>query len=536
MSGLIRYLVVAGLALFSMSASAVYSIDPASIAFGSVVVGTTSGTRTVTFSNLNTTDAVEFTTVSATGPFTVTNNCPMLVNDLILNAMTSCTIDISYSPQTYGISSGTLTVAGLDVGGGAFNEQISLSGSGVMPPRAALEFGSAEVDLGDVSLNTPSSPVDVILSNSGTVTASISAISATAPFTQTNDCPSTLAAGQSCTVQLSVTSDTLGDVTGTLLVTGADSLGSLSDSVALSAVVQAGMLVVSDTTLAFDDTVVGESSASRTLTISNPGNVSLTDLAILLEGGDFSSTNNCPASLGAGASCTVTIAAVPTTPGDLTGALSVSAMSGGAPVSESVTLSVHAVDPANGSDLVPSVSILDFPDTTVDAESQPQTLILTNPGSVAVTLNGISTEGDFTQTNTCGATLAAGASCEIQITFLPRSEGTLSGTLNIDTNTGINRIALSGNAAIAASNNPVADLLDPYTGGNPNLESLAQVIGEACPSGRLGDQLQADCNAVVGAAIGGDPNTARALQQVVPESATKANNVSRQGGETQVRN
>ncbi|MEJ2404322.1 MAG: autotransporter outer membrane beta-barrel domain-containing protein, partial [Candidatus Thiodiazotropha sp.] len=84
--------------------------------------------------------------------------------------------------------------------------------------------------------------------------------------------------------------------------------------------------------------------------------------------------------------------------------------------------------------------------------------------------------------------------------------------------------------------NSVADLLAPYTGGNPNLESLAQVIGEACPSGRLGDRLQADCDAVVGAAIAGDPNTARALQQVVPESATKANNVSRQGGETQVRN
>lgn len=536
MFGLIRHLVFAGLVLFSMSASAVYSIDPTSITFGSVVVGTTSGIRTVTFTNNNTTDAVEFTSISVTGPFNVTNHCPMLVQDLILNAMTACTIDITYSPQAIGSHSGTLTVAGNDIGGGPFNEQISLSGLGVSPPRAALEFGSNEVDLGGVGLNIPSSPVEVTLSNPGAATASISAISATAPFTQTNDCASTLGAGQSCSIQVSVTSDTLGDVTGTLSVTGADTQGGLSDSVALSAVVQAAMLSVSDATLAFDETVVGESSASRTLTISNPGNVSLTDLAILLEEGDFSATNNCPASLGAGASCTVTIAALPTTSGDITGTMLVSALSGGAPVSESVTLSVHAVDPAHGSDLVPSVTLLDFPDATVDVESQPQTLILSNPGSAPAIFESITTEGDFAQTNNCGSSLAAGASCEIQITFLPKSEGTLSGTLNINTNSGINRIALSGTAAVATSSNPVADLLDPYTGGNPNLQALAGVIGEACPSGRLGDQLQADCDAVVGAAIGGDPNTARALQQVVPESATKANNVSRQGGETQVRN
>ncbi len=536
--GPIRYLVFAGLALFSMSVSAAYSYDPASLVFGNVVVGGTSSTRTVTFSNDNTypsVDAIELNSISVSGPFNVTNNCPMLADDLVLNAQSSCTIDVTFSPQTYGNHNGTLTIIGIDQASGPFTQEIGLNGTGITPPRANLSFGSNGVDFGGVALNTPSSPVQVELSNTGTASATISAISASAPFTQTNDCPASLDVNQSCTVQVSVTPDTLGDVNGTLSVSGADYSGNLSDSIDLSATGQTVWLSVSDTTLSFSDTTVGDRSASQTVTFTNTGNQTLESLNFSI-GGDFSETHDCSASLGAGASCSVTVTAEPTVAGDRSGTLQATAMGGTSQVSESVALSVRGIDPANGSDLVPSVTALDFPDATVDAESQPQILILSNPGSTAVTLNGITTEGDFTQTNNCGTSLAAGASCEIQITFLPKSEGTLSGTLNIDTTTGINRIPLSGTAAAVASDNPVADLLAPYTGGNPNLESLAGVIGEACPSGRLGDQLQADCDAVVGAAIDGDPNTARALQQVVPESATKANNVSRQGGETQVRN
>ncbi|MBW9256435.1 MAG: autotransporter outer membrane beta-barrel domain-containing protein [Candidatus Thiodiazotropha sp. (ex. Lucinisca nassula)] len=41
---------------------------------------------------------------------------------------------------------------------------------------------------------------------------------------------------------------------------------------------------------------------------------------------------------------------------------------------------------------------------------------------------------------------------------------------------------------------------------------------------------------MVGAAIGGDPSTATALDQVNPETATQANNSSQQGGQAQIRN
>jgi outer membrane autotransporter protein len=160
---------------------------------------------------------------------------------------------------------------------------------------------------------------------------------------------------------------------------------------------------------------------------------------------------------------------------------------------------------------------------------------LQNQSNVPVSIVSIEIEGDFSQTNNCPAQLMNnGDSCEIQVVFSPQASGALTGNLLIATDSGTNSVPLTGNAE--ASGNSVADLLAPYTGGNPNLGSLAEVIGEACPSGRLKDRLQEDCNDVIGAAVNGDPNTGSALNQVLPESATKANNSSQQGGQAQIRN
>ncbi|MET0064883.1 MAG: autotransporter domain-containing protein [Candidatus Thiodiazotropha sp.] len=543
----LQFLILIVLATFAMNAAAFWTVSPTSVAFGDVVVNTDSTPVTVTFTNQNTGANIEIDSITATAPFSVTHDCPLISNDLLLAPTASCNITVVYSPTALGTNNGSLTIIGADrsvVFGSGYlpiNEIIDLSGTAIDQQLGELVLQSNGVDFGAVLPGTPATPVPVTLTNTGNSTASISTLSASSPFTATNDCPGFLEPSQSCTVQVSINTSTLGDVNGTLSVTGSGPQGSTSSSVALTASVQGAFLSVSDGSLSFPDTEIGSSSASQTVTFTNTGNVSLTELTLMLEG-DFTETNDCPATLSAGASCDVMISAAPSVAGDLSGALLISAMSGSSPVSESISLSVTGTEPVAASDLVPSVSSLDFPDATVDAESQPQTLTLSNPGSVPVDINGITTEGDFSQTNDCGTTLDAGASCDIQITFVPQSEGTQSGALVIDTSTGISRVTLSGTAAADTPaapptiNDIVEDALAPYTGGNPNLESLAGVIAEACPSGRLGDQLQSDCNAVVGAAFDEDPNTARALQQVVPESATKANNVSRQGGETQVRN
>src|SRR5260221_12512049 len=58
--------------------------------------------------------------------------------------------------------------------------------------------------------------------------------------------------------------------------------------------------------------------------------------------------------------------------------------------------------------------------------SPPKKLIWTNKGSGTLTINKIFigglNPGDFAETNTCGASLAAGASCTISATFTPSAK------------------------------------------------------------------------------------------------------------------
>ncbi|MET0068538.1 MAG: choice-of-anchor D domain-containing protein [Candidatus Thiodiazotropha sp.] len=510
-----------------MSAFAIVSVSPASLDFGGIGVGGSSGVMTVTFSNDNSADVIDFTSITATGDFSIVNNCPVILDEL-----TTCTVDVTFNPTASGPLSGTLTFDGFDhsvVLGASFlpfTETVSLSGTGL---SGDLGFEGNAVDLGTVSVNTTSQSVPVPLLNTGNAGVDISSINATAPFAQTNDCPATLGAGTSCTIMVNVTATTLGSQSGTLSVNGTGPQGAVSQSISLLADAVGEALILSPASVSFPATPVNTESSAQTVTVTNGGTSVLAGLLVSING-DFTQTNNCAASLDPGQSCSVSVAALPTMAGDISGSLEVSATSAGQSVSRTTSLTVTAITP----NVVTSDTQLSFPDASVDTPSQPQVVTVSNQGTAAVTVNTITTEGDFSQSNNCGTQIAAGGSCDIEVVFTPQTTGSASGALNIDTSDGLTRILLSGSAA--APGNPVADLLRPYAGDNPNLLSLVDVIAEACPSGRLSDRLQEDCNAVVGAASGGDSNTAVALQQVLPESATKANATSRQGVEAQIGN
>jgi Abnormal spindle-like microcephaly-assoc'd, ASPM-SPD-2-Hydin len=75
---------------------------------------------------------------------------------------------------------------------------------------------------------------------------------------------------------------------------------------------------------------------------------------------------------------------------------------------------------------------LDFGSRAVNAAGPAQTVTITNAGNSELTIHDVLTSGfDFSQTNTCGPTLAVGASCAIQVMFKPATSGPRLGTLNI---------------------------------------------------------------------------------------------------------
>ena len=78
---------------------------------------------------------------------------------------------------------------------------------------------------------------------------------------------------------------------------------------------------------------------------------------------------------------------------------------------------------------------LNFGRHVVNQPSAPQSIALTNTGTATLTFTGIAfggtNAGDFSQTNTCGSSVAAAASCTISVVFKPAAQGTRSATMSI---------------------------------------------------------------------------------------------------------
>ncbi len=102
----------------------------------------------------------------------------------------------------------------------------------------------------------------------------------------------------------------------------------------------------------------------------------------------------------------------------------------------------------------PTVSLtpttLTFAATNVGATAATQPVTLKNIGTGALTITGITVTGtnatSFTQTNTCGASLAVAASCVISVKFKPVAAGTLTASVSIaDNATGTpHKVSLTG--------------------------------------------------------------------------------------------
>ena len=83
---------------------------------------------------------------------------------------------------------------------------------------------------------------------------------------------------------------------------------------------------------------------------------------------------------------------------------------------------------ANGIVTVSPAS-LTFAAQTIRLTSAAQSVTLKNGTANALTISSIAASGDFAQSNTCGTSLAASASCSIAVTFTPTAAGTRAGSL-----------------------------------------------------------------------------------------------------------
>jgi len=80
---------------------------------------------------------------------------------------------------------------------------------------------------------------------------------------------------------------------------------------------------------------------------------------------------------------------------------------------------------------VPSVS---FGDQAVGTASVAKAITLSNTGSAELSIVGIAVPAPFTEINTCGSRLAAGATCTINVTFAPATQGYFTSSVSITDN------------------------------------------------------------------------------------------------------
>ncbi|HWS69785.1 MAG TPA: GDSL-type esterase/lipase family protein [Steroidobacteraceae bacterium] len=90
--------------------------------------------------------------------------------------------------------------------------------------------------------------------------------------------------------------------------------------------------------------------------------------------------------------------------------------------------------------------LLTFASQTTGTTSAAQTISLSNTGTGTLANIVISTTGDFIETNTCAAVLAAGANCTINVNFAPMAAGARAGTVLVasDSANGPLSVSLSG--------------------------------------------------------------------------------------------
>ena len=74
---------------------------------------------------------------------------------------------------------------------------------------------------------------------------------------------------------------------------------------------------------------------------------------------------------------------------------------------------------------------LSFPSQVVGTASQPQTITLSNPGIVPLTVQSVVASSNFSETDNCVGSLKAGSSCVLNVTFKPTASGSQNGTLTI---------------------------------------------------------------------------------------------------------
>ena len=420
------------------------TVTPPQLAFGAVAVGSNSTALQLTVSNPGT-GILQGLSLTTTAPFSVGSaSC----GTTILPGGT-CEAPVIFSPSVGGSQNGVVTIATTSLG--VPPVQIPLSGTGQAP--AALNLSPSIVTFSGTAIGVVSAAQTITVSNPGGLGLSGLSLylsgAASADFAiASTSCSATLAPGASCSAAVTFKPSVAGGRQGFL--TASSTTQGVSNAVTdLNGTgLTTAALTIAPSQLTFAATPVGQVSATQTMTIANSGQAGIANLQLATTPGftlDPTQTT-CTAILNGGASCQAGILFSPTTGGAITG--SITASSALASGSIAVTAPLSGIGAVPATIVTLPAALVQFGTTGVGQAAQPVQVTVTNPGTLSaltglmLTVNAAgATDGFALSGNTCGATLAAGASCTANVTFTPTGYGPLAGALTISSN-GVNSVSL----------------------------------------------------------------------------------------------
>jgi len=207
--------------------------------------------------------------------------------------------------------------------------------------------------------------------------------------------------------------------------------------------------------LSFPAQLTGSHSPAQTILLSNTGNDGLTFTHEAFTSGNTSdfaidpNSTSCDFTslLYPGQSCLIGIIFTPGAVGTRSAVLTL--LDSSASGSNTILLSGMGATAA-----APALSptSLTFPTTISGSHSALQTITLANHGGLPLTITSIGfVGGSFSAVTTCGASLAAGASCTFGIGFSPTAAGPFAATFQVVTSAGTVSAAVSGSGALPAT-------------------------------------------------------------------------------------
>ena len=440
------------------------SLTPRPLQFPVQTVSTSSGASTVTLNNPGT-SPLSISSIAIAGgnasEFSQHNSCPIPPATLAPNS--NCAINIKFTPAAVGTRTAQLIVTD---NARRSPHAMDLSGLGANSSSPQVLLSTSQLNFQDQPFNTTSSPLALVVSNVGGGDLSISKVAIVngatpSQFAETDSCVGVnISPGGTCTInvtftptfttaspdnqlaQLVITDNAVGIPTVTLVGIGAPPASA--------------QVLLSKSVLTFASQTVNTTGSTQSVTLSNTGNTTVLIIQVTVNGpnaADFSQVNTCGTSLAVAKSCTLTVTFKPSAAGARQAELDIADNANNSP--QPVALQGTGAASANPVASLSPTS-LTFPSQTVKTTSPALPVSLSNTGSAALAITSIGISGaeaaEFAETNTCGNSVAAGATCTVNVTFTPAATGTRSAQLQITDNAaGSPQIVSLSGTAIAVS-------------------------------------------------------------------------------------